>query len=77
MRAEHESEVNVLKEEKQDLLMKYHATAAKMRQHERRCVELSEEREEMQAQVVALQVRSPMTRLWCGASGKPYTRQEI
>lgn len=56
MRAEHESEVNALKEEKQDMLMKYHDAAAKAGEQERRCEDLSEEKEEMERQVVRLQV---------------------
>ena len=39
MRAEHESEMVVLKEEKQDMLLKYHATSSRLNEQERRCAE--------------------------------------
>lgn len=56
MRAEHEAEVTALKEEKQDMLLKYHATSSKLNEHERRCIDMGDEMERMQSQVVQLQV---------------------
>lgn len=57
MRAEHEAEMTALKEEKQDLLLKYHTTSSELNKQERRCAELGEEVEEIRAQLVSLQVR--------------------
>lgn len=57
MRAEHEAEMTALKEEKQDLLLKYHATSAKLNEEQQRCAELNGEVEEARAQFVSLQVR--------------------
>lgn len=56
MRAEHEAEMTALKEEKQDLLLKYHATSAKLNEEQLRCAELNGEVEEARAQFVSLQV---------------------
>lgn len=58
MRAMHESEVKGLKEEKQDMTMKYHATATKVREQEQRCAELSEGMRRLQEQFTKLQVCS-------------------
>lgn len=57
MRAMHESEVNALKAEKQDMTMKYHATAAKVREQEQRCAELGEGTRRLEEQLTKLQVR--------------------
>lgn len=57
MRAEHEAEMTALKEEKQDMLLKYHATSSKLNDQEHRYAELQGELEEASAQVVRLQVR--------------------
>lgn len=56
MRAEHESEVKALIEEKQDMMMKYQATACRMREQEQRCAELSEGTRELQLHLTKLQV---------------------
>ncbi|CAB1118982.1 unnamed protein product [Ectocarpus sp. CCAP 1310/34] len=56
MRAEHEAEMTALKEEKQDLLLKYHATSAKLNEEQQRCAELNGEVEEARAQFVSLQL---------------------
>lgn len=48
--------MTALKEEKQDMLIKYHATASKLHEQERRCVELTESTEDVQTQLVKLQV---------------------
>ncbi|CAM9369379.1 unnamed protein product [Ectocarpus sp. 6 AP-2014] len=56
MRAEHEAEMTALKEEKQDLLLKYHATSAKLNGEQQRCAELNGEVEEARAQFVSLQL---------------------
>ena len=56
MRAEHEAEMTALKEEKQDMLLKYHATSSKLNDQERRCSELQDKLEEARDQVVTLQV---------------------
>ena len=57
MRAEHESEMVALKEEKQDMLLKYHATSSRLNEEERRCAELEDGMEEMRSQMVKLQVK--------------------
>lgn len=57
MRAEHEAEMTAVKEEKQDMLLKYHATSSKLNDQERRCAELMGKVDETRAQVVSLQVR--------------------
>lgn len=57
MRAAHEAEVTALKEEKQDLLMKYQNSAAKTREQGQRCAELMEEVRNLQGQLKKLQVR--------------------
>lgn len=58
MRAEHESEVTALKEEKLDMVMKYQASAARVREQEQRCAELTGSVEDLQMQVTKLQVSS-------------------
>eukprot|EP00903_Cladosiphon_okamuranus_P013669 g12730.t1 len=58
MRAEHEAEMTALKEEKQDMLLKYHATSSKLNEQERRYAELQGELEEASAQVVRLQLEN-------------------
>lgn len=58
MRAEHESEVTALKEEKLDMVMKYQASAARVREEEQRCAELTDSVEDLQMQVTKLQVSS-------------------
>lgn len=56
MRAEHEAEMTALKEEKQDLLLKYHAISSKLNEQERLCAELNKEVEENRKQAVSLEV---------------------
>ncbi|CAN0101905.1 unnamed protein product [Scytosiphon promiscuus] len=56
MRAEHEAEMTALKEEKQDMLLKYHDTSSKLNELERQCNELNAEVEDARAQVVTLQL---------------------
>lgn len=48
--------MTALKEEKQDMLIKYHATASKLHEQERYCSELTESMEGVQSQLVKLQV---------------------
>lgn len=68
MRAEHESEVNALKEQTQDMVMKYQATATRVRELEQRCAEQSEGIEELQLQLTKQQVGFPVT---CVCNDKP------
>lgn len=56
MRAEHESEMNAIKKEKQNLLMKYHDKANKMNAQEKENDELREENTKLQNDVIKFRV---------------------